>query len=230
VIFIIRMDIMLFSFKRTYKSKFGVWAGLAVMSITGLAGTQSASASVVAVNIGTGNPPSSLGAYTMSAYDPGTIAGAIQAHETDGSGDDSGMTTWNTWGQNYTGNVYVADGDTSLAIALTGSTSAVDFYEEPDQFNNFYMTATDSSGASVTTEINGDAGSAGVGFYETTSGSYLTSISVSATDPDGFAVGEFGISGGNLTGSVGNNVPEPASVGVLAFGAVGLLARRRRQA
>ena len=137
-------------------------------------------------------------------------------------------------GQNYTGNVYVSYAATgaasagTLTLTLSGATEAVDFYEEPNQFNNFYMTATDSSGASVTQLINGDAGSAGVGFYENTpGGAYLTSITVTCTDPTGFAIGEFGIDGGTLTGQVGTAPDTGSTLAFLALALGGMLAYSR---
>jgi len=110
---------------------------------------------------------------------------------------------------------------------LHGAVEAVDFYEEPNQFADFSMTATDSSGATVTTIINGFHGSAGVGFYENNPGGpYLTSITVTCTDPTGFAIGEFGINGGTLTGGIG--VPDGgATVLLLGAAMVGLAYTRR---
>jgi len=135
----------------------------------------------------------------MTPYDPGSIDGA--SARTVGYG-------WATWGQGYTGTVYVSGGQT-VTLNLSDGTKAVYFYEEPNQFNNFYMTATDITGVSVTTLINGYYGSAGVGFYVDGLGS-LKSISVTCTDPTGFAIGEFGINGGTISGTV-RPVPEPAS-------------------
>jgi hypothetical protein len=199
-------------------------AVVALIAVVSVWGAQKASAAVTAVNIGTGNPPGTLGGYTMTPFDPGHIAGQLYyAHETNGNYDGGGTGVWNTWGQNYTGNVYAAAGGATLMIDLTGPTQAVDFYEEPQQYANFDMTATDSSGATVTTLINGNHGSAGVGFYEDGPGVYLTQISVTASDPTGYAVGEFGISGGTLGGSL----PEPMSMSLLLVGAGPMLMRRR---
>jgi hypothetical protein len=194
-------------------------------------GLQQATAQVTAVDLGTGAPPATLGGYTMTTFDPGSIGGeSYTATEVNGSG----TTGWSTWGQNYTGNVYAAispDGATSsgtLTLTLSGGTEAVDFYEEPNQFSDFYMTATDSSGATVTTLINGYHGSEGVGFYENTpGGDYLTSITVTCTDPTGFAIGEFGINGGTLTGQVGTAPDTGSTLAFLALGLGGMLAYSR---
>jgi len=61
----------------------------------------------------------------------------------------------------------------------------------------FSITATTSSGAtSGAIPVAGFAGAQYFGFYSTTSAS-LTTITVASGDPDGFAVGEFGVSSGS---------------------------------
>ena len=197
---------------------------LALISTLGCWGVaQQASANVVGVDLGTGLPPAVLGGYTMNPYDPGFITGQdYYAHLTNGSDDGGGTGGWATWGQNYTGNVYVSLSSSALTINLAGNVSAVYFYMEPNAFQDFTMTATDSSGTQVSTIINGNHGSAGVGFYVDVPGSsYLTQITVTSTDPSGFAVGEFGLDNGSLTGQVG--VPEGgASFALMAMSLFGL--------
>jgi len=194
---------------------------LLISALTAL-GLQQVTANVTAVDIGTAAPPTTLGGYTMSAFDPGSITGATQAQV---------PTTWATWGQGYTGDVYFTYG-TTITLTLSGSSEAVYFYEEPNLFSTFNMTATDSSGATVTQAINGDAGAAGVGFYETTSGGpYLTQI-VITTDAaaEGEAIGEFGISGGSLAGQTGVPVSAPdggATLTLLGLALCGTLAYSR---
>ncbi len=80
----------------------------------------------------------------------------------------------------YDGGSDLPPGDDTLTLTLSGNTEAVDFYEEPNTFDNFTMTATDSSGVSVSTVINGDAGSSGVGFYEDRSRS-LANVTIVVT-------------------------------------------------
>ena len=190
-------------------------------------------ATVVGVDLGTGLPPTTLGSYTMAAFDPGFVTGqSYFSHEVAGNWD--GVTTggegqWNTWGQNYAGNVYVAYTSSSLTLLLSGGAHAVYFYEEPNVYDNFYMTATDSSGVSVTTLINGYHGSSGVGFYETNPLDTLVSIVVTCTDPSGFAIGEFGLDSGTLTGTVGT-VPDAASTAgliVVGFGLISFAGKSR---
>lgn len=181
----------------------------------------SASAQVTAVDIGTANPPATLGGYTMVPYVPAAITGTEETSVGVG---------WATWGQGYTGTVFF-DLGTTIDLTLSGKTSAVDFYEEPNLFETFDMTATDSSGASVTQSINGYAGSAGVGFYEDTAGVYLSSITVTVTSAaEGEAIGEFGVNqGGIITGHTG--VPDTAStLALLGLSAVGLFVYNRRVA
>jgi len=185
---------------------------------------------VAASNIGPATPPATLGGYTMTVFDPGSIAGqSYYSHETGGTWDGGGTGRWNTWGQGYTGNVYVGLDQTTLTLTLHGAVEAVDFYGEPNLSSIFLMTATDSSGASVTTVISGVSGSAGVGFYEDVAGGpYLTSIKVTETDTTGFAVGEFGINGGTLSGRFGTVPDTTGTLAIMVFGLGGVLAYSRR--
>jgi hypothetical protein len=198
----------------------------AFVAALGLA--QHASAQVVAVNIGTGLPPATLGGYSMTelgSIPPGSISGdAIPT--TVGVG-------WATWGQGLSGNQVFVIGDyeasVPLVLSVTPGTEAVDFYAEPNVFDTFNITATDSSGATVTEAVAGFYGSSGFGFYESGAGS-LSSITVTA-DPaaEGFAIGEFGINGGSLTGTAGA-VPDAVSTALMlavAMGGILALARRR---
>jgi hypothetical protein len=203
-------------------------------------GVGQASAGVIGVDLGTGLPPATLGGFTMMAFDPGSIGGAsYKAHLTGGNDDGTGPGYWATWGQSYTGNVYACLPDATVACAgtltlsLAGNVSAVYFYMEPNQFQDYLMKAMDSSGAFVQTVINGYHGSSGVGFYSTTPGSYLSSLSVTSTDTSGFAIGEFGVDHGTIGGCIGAacRVPEYGSaiqyIGMGLFG-IGLLRRRFR--
>jgi len=210
-----------------------MYARLGILSVASIAlALHTASAQVVGVNLGTGNPPATLGGYSMVAFDPGSIGGAQQGYESGGSGA-APEDIWATWGQSYTGHIYVVDTPdssgvvpTTLLFTLGAGTQAVDFYEEPNQFSNFLMTATDSSGVSVSTVINGFHGSSAVGFYESNPADFLTSITVTCTDPTGFAIGEFGVNDG---GSLHGGVPDVSStVLLLGLSLVGLVALRRR--
>jgi hypothetical protein len=185
----------------------------------GLLTVQQANATINVVNLGTANPPATLGGYAMTEYDPGSIAGTTQAQI--GAG-------WSAWGQGYTGNVYITPNN-SLTILLP-NLNAVDFYVEPDVFNvTVNITATDSSGASLTETIPpGLIDSQGWGFYDTTGGAQLTSITITAdAAAGGFAVGEFGMNGVNP-------VPEPSTYAagamlLLPFGLQGIRRLRNRK-
>lgn len=180
---------------------------------------QPASALVIGTDLGTANPPATLGDYTMAAYDPGSITGTTRLLV--GSG-------WATWGQGYTGYVYYnPDGSQPLTFTLSGDVQAVYFYMEPNQFADFTMTATDSSGVSVSTVINGYYGSAGVGFHTTGVNEYLTSIVVTADDPTGFAIGNFGLDRGSIQGEVGAVPDAGSSLAMLGLAFAALGAARR---
>ena len=195
---------------------------LFVLAAIGALAAQPVKANVIGQNLGTGNPPATLGGYTMNPYDPGTIAGQnYTAYETNGNGNSTG---WATWGQSYTGPVHVSFAADPLTLTLNG-THAIYFYEEPNTFSDFIMTALDSSGVSVTTLVNGYHGSSAVGFYETNPAQSLTSITVSCSDVTGFAIGEFGIDTGSVRGVIGpasSPVPEPSTVLLLGAGIAGL--------
>jgi len=197
----------------------------ALSALIGLLALPQARAVVIAVDLGTAVPPATLGGYAMFAFEPGVIAGeSYTAHEVNGDGSDG----WATWGQTYTGAVHVKLGTLPLTLSLTDA-QAVYFYMEPNQFSDFTMTAKDSSGASVTTTINGFHGSSGVGFYQTDPLLSLSSISVICSDPTGFAVGEFGVNqGGKISGSIGESVPDSGSTAAFLFlGMLGIVAFRR---
>jgi hypothetical protein len=200
---------------------------LFVLAAIGTLAAQPVRAGVIGQDLGTGNPLATLGSYTMNPYEPGTISGeSYTAHEVNGNGTGDG---WATWGQSYTGAVHVSMGPNPLTLTLNG-THAIYFYEEPNQFLDFNMTAVDSSGVSVTTLINGYHGSSAVGFYETDPTQTLTSITVTCSDTSGFAIGEFGIDSGTFKGSIGPSaVPEPTTMLLLGagLGALGMFGRRK---
>jgi hypothetical protein len=133
--------------------------------------------------------------------------------------------SWTTWGQGYTGDVYDTTGGstpsaTSLTITLPANVLAFDFYAEPAEFALFDITATAQDGTTLTEDnVNGDAGSSGFGFYGTSS-DYITSVTVTATDPLGFAVGEFAMDL-DTGGPSGGTVPDTGST--LVFATLALL-------
>ena len=82
------------------------------------------------------------------------------------------------------------------AGTLPAGTKAFYFYAEPQQFALLQIQATAQDGTtSGPIDVQGFAGAQYYGFYGT-GASTLSSITVTTTDPTGFAVGEFGINGG----------------------------------
>jgi hypothetical protein len=119
---------------------------------------------------------------------------------------------WATWSNGYAGDVYDnfnagAPQLTQITMALPPSTNAFYFYAEPNAFDIFNVTATAQDGTtSGPIPVQGQAGAQYFGFYGT-GGATIASITVTIAaktcdpsnpscipDPDGFAVGEFGIS------------------------------------
>lgn len=165
---------------------------------------------------GTGAPPATLGPYTMTPFgtdtqpscgaegssvtgvnDPaGSISfGEALDHDTVVTGNTG---CWQTWSNGYSGDVYStfdsSGNKTQVTIGLPSGTQAFYFYAEPNQFADFVITATEQGGTtSGPVTVNGQAGATYFGFYGI-NGATLSSITVSETDPTGFAVGEFGIS------------------------------------
>ncbi len=160
---------------------------------------------------GANAPPATLGPYTMAPFglDPQTIgvnvsgvsdpAGTIGFtpdlnHDRIGQG-------WATWSHEYTGDVYDtfdngSEDPTQATITLPAGTKAFYFYAEPQQFALLQIQATAQDGTtSGPIDVQGSAGAQYFGFYGT-GGATLASITVTTTDPTGFAVGEFAINGG----------------------------------
>jgi hypothetical protein len=161
---------------------------------------------------GTAAPPSTLGPYAMTAFGAddqslGSVtgvndpAGAISFstplnHDRIGEG-------WSTWSHGYTGDVYdtcftgegcAAPDPSTVTINLPEGTQAFYFYAEPNNMSPFTITATAQDGTtSGPVSVDGAGGAKYFGFYGI-GGATLASITVTADDPLGFAVGEFGIS------------------------------------
>jgi len=162
---------------------------------------------------GTGPPPSILGPYTMTAFgtdsqpscsDTGSTvtgvidaAGAIAFTPALHHGKTPAPGCWATWSHGYNGDVYdtASAADTSQAkITLPSGTNAFYFYAEPNQLSPFTIQATAQNGTTTSgpVSVNGNGGAQYFGFYGT-GGMTLAFITVTTSDPFGFAVGEFGI-------------------------------------
>lgn len=155
---------------------------------------------------GTGPPPSTLGGHPMTAFSPddrpisqlvdavtdraGTIGFSPSlSHFGVGNG-------WATWSHGYTGDVYFtgSGGEKEVEITMPPGTKAFSFYAEPNTFARFTAEAVASDGtSSEAVEIEGRAGAKYFGFHGS-AGRTVASITVKASDPGGFAVGEFMIS------------------------------------
>jgi hypothetical protein len=154
---------------------------------------------------GTGAPPSTLGPYQMTPFPADSQPTGTYVTSVAGPTGTLGFSPslehclvggcWATWSNGYTGDVY-ADTSGNLTLTLPSGTEAFYFYAEPNQFATFTITATSDDGTtSGAVPVYGEGGAEYFGFYGT-GGASIASITVSATDPTGFAVGEFGISNG----------------------------------
>lgn len=151
---------------------------------------------------GTGAPPSTLGPYTMTAFGADPQAEFAQVSSVNDAAGTIGFSptlthllvpsSWLTWSHGYSGDVYYAQGD-SIDMTLPVGTKAFAFYVEPNTFASFTVEAFAQDGtSSEPIDIEGNSGARYFGFYGTGANT-VASIHVSASDPAGFAVGEFQI-------------------------------------
>lgn len=155
---------------------------------------------------GTGPPPSTLGGHAMTPFNPD---GRPTFQWVDGVPDPAGTigfvptmdhrtvpNGWATWSHGYTGDVYftATGGEQEVEITMPPSTKAFSFYAEPNTFARFTAEAIANDGtSSEPVEIEGNSGATYFGFYGI-AGRTVSSITVKASDPQGFAIGEFMIS------------------------------------
>jgi hypothetical protein len=181
--------------------------GLAALGLAVSPGAAIAAPSAVVFSDapGTAAPPSTLGPYQMTAFPTDTRSiGAIVSGVTGPTGAVEFSHTlsharigqgWQTWSNGYKSDVYVSISK-SVTLTLPASTRAFYLYAEPEQFMTISFTATSNNGTtSGSVPVAGQSGARYFGFYATGSDT-ITSITVTTADPDGFAVGEFGISNG----------------------------------
>jgi subtilisin family serine protease len=157
-------------------------------------------------SIGTDAPPATLGGYPMTAF--GADARAI-GDQVSSVPDPAGTilvnpdlehlqvpTSWATWSHGFTGDVYFTGqvADPKIELTMPAGTKAFAFYAEPNTFASFTVEAIASDGtSSEPVDIQGNSGASYFGFYGI-GGQTISSINVTASDPAGFAVGEFQIS------------------------------------
>jgi hypothetical protein len=154
-------------------------------------------------------PPSTLGPYTMTPFSADSqplgedVSGVAGPTGTLGFSpslkhDVTPHGGWATWSHDYDGDVYATTSAT-VTLTLPPATQAFYLYAQPEEFRVFTITATNSDGTtSGAIPVSGEWGAQYFGFYSTSSAP-LTSITVTTADPDGFAVGEFGVSGPAFT-------------------------------
>lgn len=188
--------------------------GLASTILLGFISPVGAFGPLTGVPLGTAAPPTTLGGWTMNAIGPDaspidsfvssvgpvTFDQAVR-HDAIGNG-------WGTWSHGYSGNVYDTGSSLdpmSLTLTMGANVHAFYFYAEPVNFADFTFTATTDSGAMLTQTVNGNAGASGFGFYSSGS-DLISSITVTATDADGFAIGEFGFDGPQSVPEAGNTL------------------------
>lgn len=151
---------------------------------------------------GTGAPLATLGPYTMTPFGadarpagytpvttvPGPTGDLIFDRE---AGHAIVGTDWGTWSHGYVGSVYFVEG-TEVTITLPPGTLAFYLYVESNSFGTHPFTVEADGTSSGPVMVLGDAGATYLGFYSNTAP--IASVTVStATDADGFAIGEFGI-------------------------------------
>lgn len=168
--------------------------------------TGAASGAIEGLLLGTDAPPPTLLGVTMTPFPPdptpiftdvssvaSPLGGALQfsfplSHRMIEQG-------WATWSHGYMGDVYFAQGASSVSMTLPAQTGAFYLYVETGAFQlaEFTVTATTTGGSvlSLIDDIHGFHGASGFGFVAT-SGDSLATISVS-TPFQSFAIGEFGI-------------------------------------
>jgi hypothetical protein len=205
-----------------------------ILSLIVLAAATAAPAAITGIPGGTAAPGTTLGPYTMTSFgldtrsvyqDYSTVLsplGGVVGFSAPLEHDRVGS-SWATWSNGYTGDVYRTDGISSLTITLPTQTEAFYFYAEPQPFNLYTIAATAQDGTQVSETVNGYAGAAYYGFYAT-GGDSLSSILVTAPQCVDFGVGEFGIASAGLP-----TVPAPAGVLLAALGSalVGCLRGRK---
>jgi Subtilase family len=152
---------------------------------------------------GTGPPPATLGPYTMTPFAPDPRP---EGESVSSLADPAGTigfspavthlvtpSSWATWSHGYSGDVYFTETESTVTMTLPAGTKAFAFYAEPNTFDSFTVEAIAQDGtSSEPVDIEGEEGARYFGFYGTAAQT-VAKIKVTASDPAGFAVGEFEI-------------------------------------
>jgi len=156
---------------------------------------------------GFGNPPATLGPYTMTPFsaDPQANGASVSGvsvpegtlgfnpqltHLIAGSG-------WNGWGRGYTGDVYwTGDDGGSVSVTLPPGTLAFYMYSMPNYPATYNITATMQDGTTTgPIPVVGGAASNKSQYFGvyTTGSSPIAKITVTGPAAYGFAIGQFAI-------------------------------------
>ncbi len=192
-------------------------AALLAAALAG-AGTSGAAATVQSNGTGTGAPPSQVGQYNVKPFgadvvnadgaDTTTVAVPVSpaGNITFGSSVNHRIvgTDWSNWGPvgntDTGGDVYYSGhGVSSLTITLPSNTVAFYLYTLSNNSGTYPVTVSVNSGAvSASSDVTSPDGATRFAF-SATGGAFLNTVTVTydttgaSGDPDGFAVGEFGI-------------------------------------
>jgi hypothetical protein len=155
---------------------------------------------------GAGAPPATLGPYTMQPFAPDPQAIEEEVDSVNGPTGALAFSVpllhlltpeepaWKTWSNGYVGDVYQSILEPAVTLEPPAGTKAFYLYAEPDEFETFNFTVHTQDGTSSgSVPVFGEAGAAFFGFYATGSAT-IQSVTIESPE-DGFAVGEFGISG-----------------------------------
>ena len=197
-------------------------AGAGLLVLAGVA--QAITIPVSVALLGNGAPPSTLGGFAVAPIGADASAVGSSVNSVGGVGFNQSVlhdqigNGWGTWSHGYAGNVYdTAQSANPLSLTLNLSAPVTAFYFYVESVNwetaGFSFTATAQDGASLSSIIGGNSGAAGFGFFSA-GGNLISSITVTTTDADGFAIGEFGA-------TVQRGVPDGGST--LIYCALGML-------
>jgi hypothetical protein len=191
-------------------------------------------ASIVAVNGGSGAPPTTLGGYTMTPFGTDSTNALGSFTTTSIAAPSGGFITFDVaqrhfqginFGNGYSGDSYLSPtGAENLTITLPTNTGAFYFDALPNQQTILSVTATAQDGTTLIETLNGVSGSlapGNFGFYGT-GNSRISSIHITASSE--LLVGEFGIAAG---GAQAAPLPSTFWGGAILLGGLGLVQWRR---
>lgn len=191
--------------------------------VTAIALIASARGQLVGVSGSVAAAPTELGGFTLAKFndDARALFGSVSNVSAADGGQVNFSTAlshrkigqgWMTWSNGYTGDVYVMTGATSLTLTLPSLTQAFYFYAEPQSFSSCTFSVA-SGGVTLEEVVGGLSGAELFAFYSTDN-SAISTITITATDQTGFAIGEFGL-------ARAAPVPEASTGSLLGIGLLG---------